>query len=77
MYTEHLAIMLLMAATQTPTPHAQPVVQQAPLQQVIRAMKEPELVAALNQRAARQSVRLMARKSPAISAQTMLASAGN
>lgn len=73
MYSEQLAIMLFMAATQLANPQAKapsgPVVQDA-RHAMIRAVKEPELVAALSLRAKRMDMR----KHNTITSQTMLAS---
>jgi hypothetical protein len=74
MYSEQLALMLLMAAVQSTNPHAKvpsaPVVEDG-RQAMIRAVKEPELVAALSLRAKR----LEMRKQNTVIGQTMLASA--
>lgn len=74
MISEQLAIMLLMAASQATHPQANtpsgPVLEDA-RHAVIRAVKEPELVAALSLRAKRPDLR----KRNALTSQTMLASA--
>lgn len=74
MFSEQLAIMLFLAATQVANPQAKapsgPVMEDA-RHAMIRAVKEPELVAALSQRAKRVDMR----KQNAIASQTMLASA--
>jgi hypothetical protein len=74
MYSEQLAIMLFMAATQLANPQAKtpsgPAVEDA-RHAMIRAVKEPELVAALSLRAKRAGMR----KWNAVASQTMLASA--
>ncbi len=74
MYSENLVVMLLMAAAQVTSPQAKapsgPVVEDA-RHAMIRAVKEPELVAALSLRAKRMDVR----KRNAVASQTMLASA--
>lgn len=74
MYSEQLAIMLLMAATQVANPQAKvasgPVLEDG-RHAMIRAVKEPELVAALSLRAKR----LEPRKQNAAVGRTMLASA--
>lgn len=74
MYSENLVVMLLMAAAQLTNPQAKapsgPVVEDA-RHAMIRAVKEPELVAALSLRAKRPDMR----KQQAIASQTMLASA--
>lgn len=74
MYSEQLALMLFMAATQLAGPqaklHAGPVVEDA-RHAMIRAVREPELMAALSLRARRADMR----KQQAIASQTMLASA--
>lgn len=73
MYSEQLAIMLFMAATQLAHPQAKapagPVVEDA-RHAMIRAVKEPELVAALSLRAKRLDLR----KQNSVASQTMLAS---
>lgn len=74
MYSEQLAILLFMAATQVANPHAGapagPVVEDA-RHAMIRAVKEPELMAALSLRAKRMEMR----RQNAVAGQTMLASA--
>lgn len=74
MYSENLAVMLLMVAAQVSQPQAKvpssPVAEDA-RHAMIRAVKEPELVAALSLRAKRAPMR----KQPAIASQTLLASA--
>lgn len=74
MYSEQLAIMLFMAVAQLAgpqaKPHAGPVVEDA-RHAMIRAVKEPELVAALSLRARRVDMH----RQQAIASQTMLASA--
>jgi hypothetical protein len=73
MYSEQLAIMLLMAATQLANPQAKapagPALEDA-RHAMIRAVKEPELVAALSPRAKRAGMR----RQQVIARQTMLAS---
>lgn len=73
MFSEQLAIMLLLAATQVNGPQAKPpagpAVEDA-RHAMIRAVKEPELVAALSMRVKRPGLRQQA-----ISSHTMLASA--
>ena len=74
MYSEQLAIMLIMAVTQMNGPQAKPPagpVAEDARHAVIRAVKEPELVAALSLRAKRPGMHRL----QAISSQTMLASA--
>lgn len=73
MYSENLVVMLLMAATQMHGPQIKPPngpTAQDARHAVIRAVKEPELVAALSLRAKR----LDQRKQNALAGQTMLAS---
>jgi len=74
MFSEQLAIMLLLAASQVQGPQANstsgPVAQDG-RHAVIRAVKEPELVAALTLRAKRLDMR----KQNAVASQTLLASA--
>lgn len=51
MYSEHLALWLLLVAAQAHTPHALPPPPPADARHaLIRALREPELVAALSQR---------------------------
>lgn len=72
MFTEQLAVMFFIAAAQMAPYQTKP----APAAEdarhaLIRAVKEPELVAALSLRAKRAGMR----KQPAIAAETMLARA--
>ncbi|MCP5277252.1 MAG: hypothetical protein H6935_02700 [Thiobacillus sp.] len=73
MFSEQLAIMLFLAATHATNPQAMvpsgPAVEDA-RHAVMRAVKEPELVAALSLRVKRLGLR----KRNAVSSQTMLAS---
>jgi hypothetical protein len=73
MYSEQLAIMLFMAVAQAASPQAQ--IPPSPISldarhAMIRAVKEPELMAALSLRAKRSGMRNLT----AIGRQTMLAS---
>jgi hypothetical protein len=73
MFSEQLAVMLFIAASQLNTPNLQaprgPVVEDG-RQTMIRNIKEPELVAALKLRAKRPGMRT----APEVSSPTMLAS---
>jgi hypothetical protein len=74
MYSENLVVLLFMAAAQVSTLQTSapsgPVVEDA-RHAMIRAVKEPELVVALSQRAKR----IDARKQHTVPSQTLLASA--
>lgn len=74
MYSEQLALMLFMAATQLTNPQAKapagPGLDDA-RHAMIRAVKEPELMAALSLRAKRADMR----RRNVVASQTMLASA--
>ena len=74
MYSEQLAIMLFIAAAQMAPHHIKPLNGPAvedPRHALIRAVKEPELVAALSLKAKRAGMR----KQPVMAAETMLACA--
>lgn len=72
MFSEQLAVMLILASAQVSAPRpkapANPFVEDA-RHAVIRAVKEPELVAALSLRAKRSGMRMQ----PARGGETMLA----
>lgn len=73
MYSEQLAILLLMAAAHTPGPQARPPqvpFADDPRHGVIQAVREPELVAALSLRAKRPGLRVP----PPIATKTLFAS---
>ena len=74
MYSEQLALMLFIAAAQMAPHHTKPLTGPAiedPRHALIRAVKEPELVAALSLRAKRVGMR----KQPAVASETLLAQA--
>ena len=73
MYSEQLAIMLFIAAAQMAPHHIKPLNGPAfedPRHALIRAVKEPELVAALSLRATRAGMR----KQPRMAGEMVLAS---
>lgn len=73
MYSEQLALMLFIAAAQMAPHHIKPLNGPAfedPRHALIRAVKEPELVAALSLKAKRAGMR----KQPTLSGDTFLAS---